>query len=197
MPIAREQTPDPTAMMIDPPAPLTPGRKDGNSKGGGGASKTLKAPAKRGLDSPATNDETESQRRPRRARLLVCVNQARSKTRKPPIDVVWDSPTFQTPKHEIPRTIDECDEADRTLIAMKDSGKPWADIRAAWELITGEKTGASTLPNRYLRLKANLAVVKEEDSLRLLEAKSLVEKTYENEKWTLIADQVKEMGGDR
>ncbi|KAK4999735.1 hypothetical protein LTR66_001279 [Elasticomyces elasticus] len=151
MPIAREQTPDPTAMMIDPPAPLTSGRKDGNGKGGGGVSKTLKAPAKRGLDSPATNAETESPEK--------------------------------TKKGETAR--------------LRKSGKPWADIRAAWESITGEKTGASTLPNRYLRLKANLAVVKEEDSLRLLEAKSLVEKTYENEKWTLIADQVKEMGGDR
>ncbi len=84
---------------------------------------------------------------------------------------------------------------------MKDNGKPWAEIRKAWKEMTGEDTGsewlyarsylnsalrlmvASTLPNRYNRLKANLASFKEEDEPKLLAAKAEVEKANELEFW--------------
>ena len=32
---------------------------------------------------------------------------------------------------------------------MRDSGQSWPNIRKEWEKVTGEKTGSSTLPNRY------------------------------------------------
>ncbi len=52
-----------------------------------------------------------------------------------------------TPGRSIPATIEEADEADRTLVKMKDEGCTWPDIRATWMKITGETSvGASTLP---------------------------------------------------
>ena len=50
----------------------------------------------------------------------------------------------------IPRSYEECDEADKALIDMRDVEKKlWVEVRVAWEEFTGQKTGASTLPNRY------------------------------------------------
>jgi hypothetical protein len=53
----------------------------------------------------------------------------------------------------IPRSLEDCDEADKTLISMRESGLDWNPIRAKWLELTGEKTATSTLPNRYARLK--------------------------------------------
>jgi len=50
----------------------------------------------------------------------------------------------------IPRSYDECDEADKALLDMRDRDKKfWKEIRVVWEELTGQKTGTSTLPNRY------------------------------------------------
>ena len=50
----------------------------------------------------------------------------------------------------IPRSHDECDEADKALLDLRDEEKKtWKEIRAVWEELTGQKTGTSTLPNRY------------------------------------------------
>ena len=50
----------------------------------------------------------------------------------------------------IPRSYEECDNADKALLDMRDvERKTWKEIRNAWEGVTGHKTGASTLPNRY------------------------------------------------
>jgi hypothetical protein len=50
----------------------------------------------------------------------------------------------------IPRSYDECDEADKALLDMRDEEKKtWKEIRVVWEELTGQKTGTSTLPNRY------------------------------------------------
>jgi hypothetical protein len=50
----------------------------------------------------------------------------------------------------IPRSYDECDEADKALLDMRDEEKKtWKQIRAVWEELTRQKTGTSTLPNRY------------------------------------------------
>ena len=50
----------------------------------------------------------------------------------------------------IPRSYDECDEADKALLDMRDKDKKfWKEIRVVWEELTGQKTGTSTLPNRY------------------------------------------------
>ncbi|KAI7218161.1 hypothetical protein KC343_g8507 [Hortaea werneckii] len=102
-----------------------------------------------------------------------------------------------TPGKAIPRSYDECGPADRQLLDMRDSGSSWPEIRSAWEKLTGEKTGASTLPNRYVRLKSNFTVVQEEDLPRLLEAKRSVEEAFEKGKWGMVAEAVEKMGGTR
>ena len=50
----------------------------------------------------------------------------------------------------IPRSYDECEDFDKQLISMRDAGTGWDQIRKAWTDATGEKTGKSTLPNRYM-----------------------------------------------
>ncbi|RMY81271.1 hypothetical protein D0862_12411 [Hortaea werneckii] len=102
-----------------------------------------------------------------------------------------------TPAKAIPRSYDDCGPADRQLLDMRDGGKSWPEIRAAWETLTGEKTGASTLPNRYVRLKSNFTVVQEEDLPRLLEAKRSVEEAFEKGKWGMVAEAVEKMGGEK
>lgn len=50
----------------------------------------------------------------------------------------------------IPRSYEECDRADKALIDLREKEqKTWKEIRQAWEQMTGQKTGNSTLPNRY------------------------------------------------
>lgn len=46
------------------------------------------------------------------------------------------------------------------------------------------------------RLKDNFSVIREEDRSRLLEAKDEVEKEMTEKKWMLIAEKVKQSGGD-
>ena len=50
----------------------------------------------------------------------------------------------------IPRTFDECEDIDKKLITLRDGGMSWPDIRKMWKEETGEETGKSTLPNRYM-----------------------------------------------
>ncbi|KAI7017896.1 hypothetical protein KC318_g2643 [Hortaea werneckii] len=102
-----------------------------------------------------------------------------------------------TPAKAIPRSYDESGPADRQLLDMRDNGKTWPEIRLAWETLTGEKTGSSTLPNRYVRLKSNFTVVQEEDLPRLLEAKRSVEEAFEKGKWGMVAEAVEKMGGGK
>jgi hypothetical protein len=64
------------------------------------------------------------------------------RSRRPPSNI--------TDARPIARSFEECDEADKKLIVMRDQGKKtWAEIRGVWEAITKQKTGKSTLPNRY------------------------------------------------
>jgi hypothetical protein len=64
------------------------------------------------------------------------------RTRRPPKVIIDARP--------IARSFEECDEADKKLIVMRDQDKKtWAEIRGVWEAITKQKTGKSTLPNRY------------------------------------------------
>ena len=54
----------------------------------------------------------------------------------------------QAPKKEIiaprgiPSSWDEADDADRMLVAMKEKGEGWSDIRAAWKEATGQDTAS-------------------------------------------------------
>ena len=63
----------------------------------------------------------------------------------------------------IPTCWEEANAADRMLITMKDGGADWSKIRELWKEITGQDTANSTLPNRYLRVKANLMRLEEGD----------------------------------
>jgi len=66
-----------------------------------------------------------------------------NRQRRPPKNGIQDS-------RVIPRSYDECEEADKALIDMRDKEhKTWKEVRAAMQELTGQKTGNSTLPNRY------------------------------------------------
>lgn len=120
-----------------------------------------------------------------------------------PSEAILMQHTFQTKTkpaagaRAIARSYDECSEADKMLLDLRDAGEGWAKIRHEWEKLTGEKIGSSTLPNRYGRLKSNFTVIKEEDHGRLLEAKRNVEQAFEKGKWSMVAEAVEKMGGDK
>lgn len=63
----------------------------------------------------------------------------------------------------IPTSWEEASDADRMLITMKGGGADWGKIRELWKDMTGQDTANSTLPNRYLRVKANLMRLEEGD----------------------------------
>ncbi|KAL2352489.1 hypothetical protein BJ546DRAFT_1064223 [Cryomyces antarcticus] len=119
----------------------------------------------------------------------------RSMTDKPATTPRLRKAPAKTPGRAIPRTMGECNEADRMLLSMRDAGKAWDEIKEAWEAATGEKVGRSTLPNRYTRLKANVMVFPVEDNIKLLAARKTVEETFEKEKWSMIANDIIRNGG--
>lgn len=102
----------------------------------------------------------------------------------------------QATARNIPRSLEECGEADRELITLRDGGAGWKDIREKWRQITGNTPAHSTLPNRYNRLKSNFTSVRPEDNPLLLLAKRQVEASFEAQKWDLVAQVVREKGGD-
>lgn len=85
---------------------------------------------------------------------------------------------------------------DRLLLTMKDAGKSWSDIIAAWKDATGDTPGKSTLPNRYARLKANITQMKQEDQETLLIAYKKVHEKFERDKWDLIKKTMEDDGAD-
>ncbi|KAL8697363.1 MAG: hypothetical protein Q9224_002355 [Gallowayella concinna] len=48
----------------------------------------------------------------------------------------------------LPTKWSEATTADKTLVAMKEAGKSWGEIRIEWFKMTGQDTASSTLPNR-------------------------------------------------
>ncbi|KAL1961929.1 hypothetical protein VTN77DRAFT_758 [Rasamsonia byssochlamydoides] len=70
----------------------------------------------------------------------------------------------QNQKKEIPTSYSSASKEDRMLIYMREvEGKSWGEIDSAWEAMTGTKPAPTTLRKRYGRIKANLAVFKDED----------------------------------
>lgn len=64
----------------------------------------------------------------------------------------------------MPTSYENASPEDKMLLRMKDDeNKSWAEIRQAWEEMTGEKVGGSTLCGRYGRIKANLMDFTPED----------------------------------
>lgn len=72
----------------------------------------------------------------------------------------------------------------------------WGDIKIRYAELDGSTHGSSTIPNRYERLKTAFVSMREEDNLLLFEAKKDIEEDFNNRKWELIAENVKERGGE-
>lgn len=64
---------------------------------------------------------------------------------------------------DISRSWKTANPADKMLMKMKEKGCDWLEIREAWRDLTGEWPAASTLPNRYKRVKDNLTRLKPGD----------------------------------
>lgn len=64
---------------------------------------------------------------------------------------------------DISRSWKTANPADKMLVKMKERGCDWLEIRKAWQELTGEWPAASTLPNRYKRVKDNLTRLKQGD----------------------------------
>lgn len=57
----------------------------------------------------------------------------------------------------IPTLKEDLSKADKMMVQWKAGGKSWAEIKVEYERLNGGKPmGNSTLPNRYVRLKASL-----------------------------------------
>ena len=63
----------------------------------------------------------------------------------------------------ISRSWKTANPADKMLMKMREKGCDWLEIRKAWQELTGEWPAASTLPNRYNRVKVNLTRLKSGD----------------------------------
>ncbi|KAI5287744.1 hypothetical protein KEM52_001440 [Ascosphaera acerosa] len=105
------------------------------------------------------------------------------------------SPSPRKKGLKIPSCLEEATEADLTLLRMRDEGRPWCEVNAVWEHMTGEKPGRTTLPNRLVRLKANVTTVPEEDVQRLVDAVAAVDAELERERYGRIAKAVVAAGG--
>ncbi|KAL2002587.1 hypothetical protein VTN02DRAFT_6441 [Thermoascus thermophilus] len=91
---------------------------------------------------------------------------------------------------------DNMSPEDKMMLYMRDvEGKSWAEIKSAWEAMTGTKVGGSTLCGRYGRIKANLVRFRECDEALILEAKKEIEERFKAEKWYKIAEVVEAKSG--
>ncbi|PGH14775.1 hypothetical protein AJ80_05819 [Polytolypa hystricis UAMH7299] len=98
----------------------------------------------------------------------------------------------------MPTSYENASPEDKMLLHMKDNeNKPWAEIRQAWESMTGEKVGGSTLSGRYARIKANFVTFATEDETILLKVKKEIEDKFENEKWHRVAEAIETAGGNK
>ncbi|KAK6432180.1 hypothetical protein LTR95_011651 [Oleoguttula sp. CCFEE 5521] len=111
------------------------------------------------------------------------------RVRRPPTNGIIDS-------RPLGRSLEECDPADQMLFTKASASVPWPEIHATWKEMTGTEPAASTLPNRFKRLRENFSTINEEDRPFLLDAKEEVEREWQAMKWTKIAERVKEKGGE-
>ncbi|OQO07238.1 hypothetical protein B0A48_07808 [Cryoendolithus antarcticus] len=123
----------------------------------------------------------------RRRKSTVSIPAGR--VRRPPTNGIIDS-------RPLGRTLEECDPADQMLFTKASAAVPWPEIHATWKEMTGTEPAASTLPNRFKRLRENFSTINEEDRPFLLDAKEEVEREWQAMKWAKIAERVKEKGGE-
>jgi len=116
------------------------------------SAKKTRTPSKR---KPATPKTPKSAATSRKAARKSAGTSAAKLASKPQDEIPFNRQR-RAPKNgitearPIARCYDECDEADKALIDLREREmKTWRDIRLVWEDMTGQKTGTSTLPNRY------------------------------------------------
>ncbi|KAL2375259.1 hypothetical protein BDBG_05727 [Blastomyces gilchristii SLH14081] len=98
----------------------------------------------------------------------------------------------------MPTSYENASPEDKMLLRMKDEeNRSWAEIRQAWEDITGEKVGGSTLCTRYARIKANFIDFTPEDEELLLRFKQEIEEKFENDKWRSVSEAIDAAGGKK
>ncbi|KLJ11352.1 hypothetical protein EMPG_13375 [Blastomyces silverae] len=98
----------------------------------------------------------------------------------------------------LPTSYENASPEDKMLLRMKgEENKSWAEIRQAWEDVTGEKVGGSTLSTRYIRIKANFVVFTPEDEELLLRFKREIEEKFENDKWRSVSEAIGAAGGKK
>ncbi|KAL8912277.1 MAG: hypothetical protein Q9172_007526 [Xanthocarpia lactea] len=92
-------------------------------------------------------------------------------------------------KVQLPATWSEASQADRTLVRMKEAGKPWSEIRVKWLEMTGQDTASSTK-----RLQVIMMELQDGEKETLLAAKEAVEANWKNTMWQAISTKMAEMG---
>nr|OQO28482.1 hypothetical protein B0A51_03294 [Rachicladosporium sp. CCFEE 5018] len=156
---------------------------------GKGAAKKTRSKAKTGLSAvkrtSVARDSPSAGARRRKSAVPVPAG----RLRRPPTNGIIDS-------RPLGRSLEECDPADQMLFTKASAGVPWPEIHAAWKEITGTEPAASTLPNRFKRLRENFSTINEEDRPFLLDAKEEIEKEWQAIKWAKIAERMKEKGGE-
>ena len=115
------------------PEPVTPNKaKRAPAKGKG------KIDAKTNTESAETTEKTVSPTKGNGESEATTLNNTPRKRQAPKKELA-------APRG-IPSSWDNADHADRMLVSMKDKGEGWADIRAAWKVMTGQETAS-----RYAR----------------------------------------------
>jgi len=106
----------------------------------------------------------------------------------------------QTASIPLPSTYEKCKPADKYLFDNREAGKSFEEMTPRWLQLAGrspdEQLSRSMLPNRYMRMKINFSMIKEEDHVLLFEAKKHIETEMEDEKWSRIAGEIVSKGGD-
>jgi len=107
---------------------------------------------------------------------------------------------IQTASIPLPNTYEKAVPADKYLFDNREAGKSFEEMTPHWLQLAGrspdEQLSRSMLSNRYMRMKINFSMIKEQDHVLLFEAKKHIESTMEDEKWSRIATEIISKGGD-
>lgn len=116
--------------------PLTPKKKRSPVK-----PKTPKTEVASEDESPSSPKDLSVKVTPAKAKATENTTEGVKSRKRAPVNTI-------APHRVIPASWEEATDADKMLKQMRDAGKDWGSIRAAWKEATGVDTGTSTLPNR-------------------------------------------------
>ncbi|TID26850.1 hypothetical protein E2P81_ATG01311 [Venturia nashicola] len=102
----------------------------------------------------------------------------------------------------IPDRYEDLSKEDKMMITWKEEGKSWKAIQEAWFTMTGNKhTGLTT---RYIRVKAAIARVKDDDLEALEKSMAMAKERIEVEKkmvekrlWAFVAEGMESEGAEK